>query len=280
MSRADTDAVLARARAYPYEAPSGSYLYADGRVHPLSLEGPDPVGLGRVTVGSETQRVVQWLMERRAMAQALSHRTPVIAYGSNRAPEQIVRKFGDWPGTCAIPVTCGRLRGFDVVFAPRFAHYGSVSATLAVSPGTSVAVSVTWLTPAQLETMHETEGVDQHVYAFGRLRDTVVQLEGGFDLREPFVYVTNNGALTDEGRPVALAALGAEGRHFPEATQTEMLEQLRRRIASTQTADEFVLAHVRDEHLRRERNSLLAAEARLFRHPSFEILLGGPGEGG
>ena len=58
------DALLRLAKGYPYAAPGGSYLYRDGTSAPLS--GPlDPA----LTAG----------------------RVPIIAHGSNRAPEQVHR---------------------------------------------------------------------------------------------------------------------------------------------------------------------------------------------
>ena len=83
-------AVVALASGYPYAFPACSYLFRDGAQHPL------PAGLPAL----------------------LADRVPVIACGSNRAPEQLARKFGDWPHPLAIPVLCGRLAGFDVVAVP------------------------------------------------------------------------------------------------------------------------------------------------------------------
>ena len=53
--------------------------------------------------------------------------TPVLAIGSNAAPQQLARKFPAerFPGGVLIPVVRAVLQGFDVVYAPLLASYGS-----------------------------------------------------------------------------------------------------------------------------------------------------------
>src|SRR3546814_20218599 len=76
------DALLRLAKGYPYAAPAGSYLYRDGASKPLEGSLDPDLMAGRV---------------------------PVIAPGSNRAPEQLHRKFGHLAGAAsAIPVQIGR----------------------------------------------------------------------------------------------------------------------------------------------------------------------------
>ena len=123
--------VIALATGYPYEFPACSYLFADHARHPLPNDLPAE----------------------------LKGRIPVIACGSNRAPEQLARKFQDWPLPLRIPVLCAKLFGFDVVYSAHFTRYGAVPATLHPCPGATVDVAVQWLTPAELERMDATEGI-------------------------------------------------------------------------------------------------------------------------
>jgi hypothetical protein len=88
-------------------------------------------------------------------------RVPVLAIGSDAAPEQLARKFIH-AGLIAdplIPVLRARLHDFDVVHASCITAHGSVPATLWRSPGTVVDVFVAFLSPVQLSRMHETDGV-------------------------------------------------------------------------------------------------------------------------
>src|SRR3546814_1587568 len=68
------DALLRPAKGYPYAAPAGSYLYRDGASKPLEGSLDPDLMAGRV---------------------------PVIAHGSNRAPEQLHRKFGHLAGAAS-----------------------------------------------------------------------------------------------------------------------------------------------------------------------------------
>ena len=88
----------------------------------------------------------------------------MLAHGSNRAPEQLGRKFPKGQ----IPVTRGWLKDHIVVYAACLTRYGACPSLLWSFPGAEVQVSINWLTPEQLGIMHRTEGN----YAFGRLKPT------------------------------------------------------------------------------------------------------------
>src|SRR3546814_2354513 len=110
------DALLLLAKSYPYAAPSRSYLDRDDSSKSLEAS------------------LYPYLM---------AGRVPVIAHGSNRAPEQLHRKFGHLAGAAsAIPVTRTWLGDHDVVYSAHVTRYGSLSATLPRAPGTRVQVYV------------------------------------------------------------------------------------------------------------------------------------------
>jgi len=75
-------------------------------------------------------------------------------------------------------VTQAVLHGFDCVYAPLISGYGSVCASLDVSPGTAVSTFVTHLSPRQLSVMHATEG------GYHYLRLTGLQLREGCSLED------------------------------------------------------------------------------------------------
>ena len=122
-----------RALNYPYSAIEGDFLFTDGAT--IKLEDDS----------------------------FLNSRQAVLAVGSNRSPEQLVRKFGR---NETIPVTKATLRDYDVFYSAHIASYGSIPAVLGRSDGTSVDLSVTWLLPHQLERMHETEALGKS-YDYG-----------------------------------------------------------------------------------------------------------------
>ena len=243
------DALLRLAKAYPYAAPAGSYLYRDGGSQPL--EGTlDPA--------------------------LFSGRMPVIAYGSNRSPEQLHRKFGHLTGDAStIPVTRAWLDGHDVVYSAHMTRYGALSATLHEAPGTRVQVCVTWLTPAQLPRMHETE-IGAGNYGYGRLAGIVLAVEGGDVLSDAFCYLAVHGCLCDPelaGAPLALAAIAAESRRHRAVDQEGALAALHQAHHGGLTLDSMILAHIKDGDRRRRLVEALQATCVPWSVPGFELML-------
>jgi hypothetical protein len=232
---------LARAKAYPYPTPDGSYLFADGETRPLT---PDL---------------------------DVEERTPVLGYGSNRAPEQLARKFPE--ADEVIPVMHGWLDGFDVVYAAHLAHYGSLPAALIPEPDTRVAVSVLWLDNRQLERMHETEALGRS-YAYTRLDRVTLALEGGMELDSVYSYESKAGVMLDSGRPMALAAIAAQGRQLPALEQEDALAWLRDRLEPAADLDAFILGHVDDPTLRQSRQSRMRESARVFAYDHAVVIKG------
>lgn len=231
--------LLHRAREYPYAAPAHSYIYtADG------IRAFDPA--------------------------ACAGRTPVLAVGSNRAPERLYQKFGH-AAAHTIPVQRARLDHFDVVYAAHIAGYGAVPAMLQSSPGTRVEIWVTWLDDAQLGIMHETEIGTAH-YRYARLPGVRLQMADGTLARTAYAYVSQRGHMLHEGRALALAAVPAERRRFPAASTAEALEIVRHRMGATDhDPDGFVARLVRDPDYRARVTETLSATAVAFQH-RYEIL--------
>ncbi len=229
------DAVVRRALDYPYTAPPHSYLYdagAPGWQRALAL---DPKHLER--------------------------RTPVLAAGSNRAPERLAQKFQQSFPNAQIPVTHARLTGFDSVYCAHVTSYGSVPATLHPSPGTTVTLHITWLTDDELACMHETEqpGVNYH---YARMSGLDLTVDGGARLDVAYAYLSAHGALLEEGAPVALAAIAATNRRFPVRDQSAMLAGLSAKVAPGVAVPDFIRGVVGIEA---DRSALRASHEALLR---------------
>lgn len=217
---------LALAKGYPFPAPDGSYLFAEGDHRPLTSA---------------------------ADAGLFAGRTPVVAHGSNRSPEQLARKYG---AAATIPVSRGWLAGYDVVYSAHITQYGSVASTLQYAPGTAALVSITWLDDAQLQRMHETEGPS--TYQFGELAGIAMALEVGpaATLERASVYLSSNGCLSREGgrtelssavaEPIGLAAVTARPRPHGALAQEEALDHVQRRHRSDEPLDRMILRSVAD----------------------------------
>lgn len=247
-------AQLSRALGYPYPAPDHSYRFVDGAVEPL-VPGPDDL--------------MQWRSDGRV---------PVLAIGSNRAPSQLARKFGDFPPGCRIPVTAVDLVDWEVVYGPHLTGYGSVPAVLYPAPGVVAHVHVTWLDAAQLERMHSTEGVG--TYVFDTMPGRGIVIPGAGRVGTVWAYRGRLGALVAApevgrcarlsnsadallsgrcpiGHPIPVAAVAATGRLWPALDQRAVQALVRDRLAPDADLDDFVLETVRDRDVRRARSRLL-----------------------
>ena len=145
------DGALARALGYPWERPVGSYRLSDAAVDLLEEMSP-----------AERDEAIA--------LHSGGERLPLLAIGSNGAPDVLRRKFAHFPDRPR-PRRCsrstGRLHEFDVGFAAQPALYGSLPATLFPSPGTAVAATLLWVTPAQFTQLAWSE----LSYRLGRLRN-------------------------------------------------------------------------------------------------------------
>ncbi|MBB3066713.1 hypothetical protein [Limibacillus halophilus] len=231
--------LLALAKGYPYEAPTESYLYRDGRTFPISQA--DFVG-----------------------------RTPVIGHGSNRAPSQLRRKYGNLSGRQSeIPVTLAWLHGYDIVYSAHVTRYGAIASTLCPAPGCRVVVAINWLDSEQLAFMHRTEGF----YSYGSLRGVDLrQFDGqGPALSEAFVYRGDHGCLLKDGAPVGLAASWGENRPHRKMSQAEALALVHARHGFVDDLDGHILATIRDEQARLKILEALGAEALHQDWPHFHL---------
>ena len=187
-----------RARLYPYNAPYGGYLLANGVLYQLYQQMIDRH---------------RWIFDGRVA---------VLSVGSNRAPVQLRRKFGD---AAIIPVTPARLFDCDIVHAAMLGFYAAVPCTAFPCAGCIVSLNVAWLDPDQLEQMHRTEGIGV-AYDYVMMHDVV------HDMQVPdqpvFGYSACAGVLDYAGgAPAALPVIAAVGRRFPEVSQAEVAARVR-----------------------------------------------------
>jgi hypothetical protein len=231
--------LLHRARTYPYPAPEHSYLYTDQGIRAFE---PD----------------------------ARAGRTPVLAIGSNRAPERLRQKFGH-ADHHMIPVQRARLHHFDVVFSAHITSYGAVPAMLQVSPKTIVEIWVTWLDAEQLEIMHQTE-LGAANYHFAELSGVRLQMEDGKVETATYAYVSQRGHLMHQGRALALSDVPASGRRYPAATTAQALEHVRARVeADDHPPDDWVARLVDDPTYRAGVTERIATDSIALQHP-FRII--------
>ena len=215
--------IVARALGYPYDIRDHSFTLHNGEVSAF-----DPA--------------------------ATASRHPVIAVGSNRAPQQLKRKFG---GREMVPVQHAKLHDHDVVHSAHLSTYGAVPATLRHVEATTVYVGITWLTTVQLAVMHNTE-LPNGNYDYVQMRGIQLETEHGAALTEAFVYQSTRGHLASEdGAALALAEVSADGRQLAELSQQQALEHARRIVAPHRELHDFIHTTATDRSERRGHISIL-----------------------
>ncbi len=233
-----SDAAYALALGYPWPRPPSSF----------SLDGKDITPLDR------------WA------ARIADGRHPLLAFGSNGAPETLIRKFAHLPREHrSLVVLAGDLHDFDVAAAGHPTAYGAFPATLVPSPGTALRASVLWVTPAQLTALTWTEVS----YRLGRLDGVrfTPEVEGPPAIDHVLAYASRWGAHVVDGAVAGLAALPAAGRTAVAFTQEDLLDRLAREaIGPAAVARDLVAWIYADFALAGERiGPILQATAQPFR---------------
>jgi hypothetical protein len=135
---------------------------------------------------------------------------PVVAAGSNAAPQQLRRKFRGIVDDPVYAIRC-RLSGWIPAYSAHFSRYGAIAACLQQWPGANSHLFVTLLTPAGLARMHDTETLGTH-YRFASLAGAPCHLgEAPLELAL-YYYDCLHGPLRDTaGAPIPLAAFDVRG---------------------------------------------------------------------
>jgi hypothetical protein len=224
----DLAALIALAEGYPYERPSVGWLFDDGMIRPLEAPWPEP-------------------------------RTPVIACGSNGAPSRLARKFAG--SGARIPVTPAWLHDWAVVYSAHFTSYGALPATLHPCKGARTRLCVTWLTAAQLELMHRSEGAGER-YDYAVLERLLLEVEGHGAIDRVGAYLSRRGPLAQDGRAVRLAETQSRHCDLEACSQPAMLRRVHRLLAPDEPYLAFMTRILRSVDDRSRATASLQALAR------------------
>jgi hypothetical protein len=197
-----TPDALAHALGYPWARPARSYVLHDDAVELIdALAGPRREAVLNRFVGGG--------------------RTPLLAIGSNGAPDVLRRKFAHFerPDDRDVLVVAGHLHDFDVGASATVAVYGAMPATLFPSPGAAARTAILWLTAAQFTQLVWSEVS----YMLGTLDTRFSADEPEFDVDQVIAFVSRFGAFWPESEPAALAAIPARARTAPALSQRQLL---------------------------------------------------------
>jgi hypothetical protein len=256
--------LVALGYSYPYAREAGPYLFVNGAAYPYVELAPGLLGHGSVRVGDAVLPVTDLLHTLGLADRVTRPRTPVIAYGSNATVSALTRKYVAPTITrpAVIPVTRALLHDYDVVWSPHLVYNGAMPATIVRSPGTAIEVWLTWLDDAELQRMHDSEGVGT-LYSYGTLAPA--RLVSKVPLPEPpRVYVDCYGALALDGVVQAIARVPANGRQFPAIESERALRKVAALTGWSGNVFAWVLDNVQSLARRAERTQRLAALARFI----------------
>ncbi len=208
--RAFDEEQFQHALGYPWPRPATSYLLDDGAITDVSA--------------GEAADVV---------TREASGRFPLLAFGSNGAPERLTLKLAHLPPEQRrLLVIAGDLHDFDVGVSAMPTTYGSMAATIVPSPGTVVRASILWATAEQVTTLTWTE----FSYALGRLDPVRFEPDGDAMATVPGVlaYASRWGALRIAGEVVAQGGIVARDRTLPALSQEQLLDSVARELLGSQ----------------------------------------------
>ena len=187
----------------------------------------------------------------------LNNRKAVLAVGSNRSPQQLLRKFGK---NETIPVTKAKLRNYDVFYSAHIASYGSIPAVLGRSDGTLVDVSITWLLPHQLKRMHETEALGKS-YDYGESSSLKLDLGNDRSAESIGCYLGRNGCANFEGSPIVLKEVNALNRKFISADQKTILAHFYDLNCESESFEQWLVKIIKDHNFRAQVSEGMASSA-------------------
>lgn len=262
---------IERAKNYPFDIPNYSYVFINGKAFKLLEFNPNSLMDSIIQVNEERQKLRKYFDSKKIdLRFDFSNLFPVLAYGSNSSFRQLQEKFSNFNDYVVIPVIKAHLFDFDVVYSAHISPYGSIPATLQYSPKTMVETFVAYLTEPQLNHLHETEKLGIN-YCFGKLFNIRLVLENNAVLQEIFAYLSLHNCLYINDSHIALSAIRAKNRIFPQMNEIGVLTLVRDIIKKDKDLDTFMLENIDDPKIREKRIKDLKLMSRKFSYKHWEV---------
>lgn len=201
--------------SYPGETLDANYLLLDPWLYDIAPRlgtGPgqwrirvDGGPLAALAPNSVVQRGAALLDDALALvaAPALRARNPVMAFGSNCSPAQLLDKFAGLPRRHrVVPVMRGVVRGLAVSHSPHISPSGYLPYALVRSdPETELRIFLLWLDPEQLRVLNRTEPN----YRLDIVDRFPIVVETGDTITSYHAYRGRWGALRAPGSDLSIA---------------------------------------------------------------------------
>ena len=251
--------ILARAFAYPYQPPDFGFVFGAGSEAPLPLKlrrlshfpaGPETAPLADLEIEAEGGGIRRY-----------GARVPLIAAGSNASFLRLRSKFSEAGLESEFPVLLARAHGLVAAYSAHVSSYGPVPGTLAGEAGAVSLLHVAFVDADALACLNASEALGKN-YALALVSGHRLDFGGGLGLDAGLAYISMRGVHAPSGAPLRLTAFRAEGSRLSARSQREILDGLRRHLASRAPLEDFVAEQVGDEAVRLARTAAMAATAR------------------
>jgi hypothetical protein len=215
--------------SYPGRTLGTSYLWLDNWIYRLAPAPGRRLGDWVTGVDGGPLAELTGVGLNRALAEAgvpaLDVRYPVLAFGSNAAPAQLLDKFKSIdPSERVIPVTRGSVMGFALSHSPHVSNPGYIPYVVVDSgPAAPLPVHVLWLDETQLRVMNRTEPNYRLVNAPAERYP--LTLESGETVAGYSLYRGNWGALRWPAERGAAPA-GSQEEIFARMSRTQWFREL------------------------------------------------------
>jgi len=253
------EALVARAKAYPFGTPASSYLFVRGECWPVQFYNerePDKSSMAANKISTSAWELFSH--KGVDISSLTAPRIPVLASGSNASPIRLKEKYEDSLDRTIIPVIRYSIANLLPVFSAKFASYGSITATLQQVSQSNVEMYITFLTLPQLERMHQTEAIGDE-YDFDQLNKVPMRqlTSEPFVQRTAYAYLSRRGVFSIKKRQFTLDTSSRTSDKFLYKTQEQMLLSARDLLQPEQDLDLFILQNITDKKTRQKHNNLL-----------------------
>lgn len=261
---------LNKAKMYPYYRPDYSFLYYRNqylKIKDFFSDNP------KIYLKDRESSLNEYLSLIKSDLSELLSRTPVLSYGSNSSPVQLIKKFSINQKT-VIPIINVELLDFDTVYASSITSYGSHPATIQQSNGTRLKGTICFLDKQLLNMMHKTESIGIS-YDFVELNNNIKLNEldnKNIKLNQTLkTYISIKKCLNIDNNIVALSSIKNEGRKFVAMSQEEAMKYTMQLMEDSNIIDEenseivtdfdnvnkFIMSNINNKKLRIKRNKFL-----------------------
>lgn len=262
--------LIEKAKSYPFDIPSYSYILVNNEVFRLTNIDFECFDKSEIETKNGLKRLKDLLLEQNLDFPDLNELIPVLAYGSNASHTQLKEKYLDFDNV-VIPSIKSKLVNFDVVYSAHFSPYGAIPATLQYSPGTEIDVFILYLDEDKLLHLHKTERLGLN-YCFAKLNNIKLVIGNKISVNEIKTYLSIRGCLFINGTHIALSAINAKNRVFPDKSEEEILNLIREILDPEKDLNEFILENVKSQQIREKRMKKLKEMSRKFYYNEWELL--------